>query len=184
MSRDTQLEMHLDTRTMHSPSAGLLAPRRPTVCPYREVLLRVNSYFTTLHRQGFAMLLETPSLSLCPCFKGHLLVFVRVDYEALTLPRAVWILMLRLVALTKVKQSNVRRSYLGMLCSSMARPPLTSSRTIHKLSQYSRRSTQSHLTDVYTRVTSLRSHCSPKWNVSDEAAADFDFHRPVVLGVG
>lgn len=110
MSRDTQLEMDLNTRRMYSPCAGLLASRRPAVCPYRDALLRVNSCFTTLRRQGFAMLLETPSLSLWPCFKGHLLVFVRVDSEALTLPRAVWILMLRLVALTKVRQPIERSS--------------------------------------------------------------------------
>lgn len=57
------------------------------------------------------MLLEKSSLSLSSCFKSRLLVFVWVDCEALTLPRAVWIMVLRLIALTtKVRSSNVRQS--------------------------------------------------------------------------
>lgn len=135
MSRDTQLELHLNTRRMHSPCADLLAPRRPAVCPYHDALLRLNSGFTTVHWQTFAMLLETLSLSLCSWCRGRLLVFAMVGCEVLTLPRAVWMLMLSFLTLTKVSKSSVCRSHLGMLCSWMARPPLTSSRAIHERSQ-------------------------------------------------
>lgn len=137
MSRETQSELHLNTRRMHSPCADLLAPRRPAVCPDHDALLRLKSCFTTVHWQRFAMLLETLSLSLCSCFKGRLLVFAWVDCEVLTLSRAVWMLMLSFIALIKVSPSSVCRSHLGMLCSWMERQPLTSSRAIHELSQHS-----------------------------------------------
>lgn len=97
MSRETQLELHLNTRRMHSACADLLAPRRPAVYPYHDALLGANSCSTTVHWQRFAMLLEIPSLSLCSCFKGRLLVFVWVDCEVLTFARVVWMLMLRFI---------------------------------------------------------------------------------------